>query len=285
MDERTLELIEKVLDEPSCYPEFERKSRELRRAELIDWYEKYGEVNICYNLYGMDRTCAVPNDQYLDRGLFRKQRHDVNARFFPAGSKFPYDYTLLMRDKLSFEMFMQSVFGNRECYCASVAYLIGFDLYEHSVLRGCVPASVDDLMNRYNGRKMVIKQTFGCSAEGVKVVQFQDGYVVYHNRAIPADDFFEQISASNVSWLIQSFICQHEILNKLNESSVNTLRVLTYHTGNYVEIGHAIIRFGKTGADVDNADQGGIMTGIDAEGKLMPYAFSSENKTRFVNPA
>ena len=284
MDEKTLGLIEKVLDEPSCYPEFERKSRDARKAELIDWYEKFGEVNLCYNLYGLDRVCSVPCDRYLDRGLFRKQRHDVNARFFPSGSSFPYDYTLIMRDKLAFEMFMQSMFGESECYCPSVAYLIGSDLYEHSVSGGCRRISAEELIRRFDGQKMVFKQTFGFSGDGVRVVRFENGAVIEKEHAFPAQDFVNSISAPNVSWLIQHFIRQHEILSSLNESSVNTMRVVTFHTGKDVTVACTALRIGGKGADVDNVGQGGVMTGVDENGCLDNDLFSYRDKSRKINP-
>lgn len=279
MDERTLELIEKVLDEPSCYPEFQRKSRDARKAELIDWYEKYGEVNICYNLYGMDRTCAVPNDQYLDRGLFRKQRHDVNARFFPAGSKFPYDYTLLMRDKLSFEFFMQSVFGQRGPFCASIAFLIGGKLYDNTD-QGLLPMTVGQLSDKLEGKKVVFKQSFGCSGDDIRIVSFRNGSIFEKGVRFGADAFIKSLSAPNESWLIQDYLCQHEFLKKINASSVNTMRILTFHTGEEVYVGNAVLRYGRNGSVIDNADNGGMMTGIDAEGFLSPYAFSFIEKKR-----
>lgn len=82
MDNATKLKIENILDAPTCYPEKQRKSRKQRYTDLVYWYEKYNDVNEVYNLWGMDCADAAPIDEWLDRGLFRKQRHDVNAFFY-----------------------------------------------------------------------------------------------------------------------------------------------------------------------------------------------------------
>ena len=100
-----LQLLNPILDAPTCFPEKVRKSREERKTDLISWYEKYNDVNEVYNLWGMDCVDADNLDEWLDRGLFRKQRHDINAFVYPNGSKFSMDYTVIMRDKRMFEGF------------------------------------------------------------------------------------------------------------------------------------------------------------------------------------
>lgn len=123
MDKEILAQIESVADADSFFPERRRKSRKQRMEELLEWYKKYGEIHYYYNMYGSDIEGAEEPDSWLDSGIFRKHRHDVNANFYPSGSLFPIDYTTIMRDKLLFEMFASRIVGNR---CVkSIAYMEG----------------------------------------------------------------------------------------------------------------------------------------------------------------
>ena len=219
MEEKILNRIEAVLDAPSCYPEYERKSREVRRKELIDWFEKYGEVNESYNLWGMDRVMSQPGDHFLDRCLFRKQRHDINAVYYPAGSRFPYDYTILMRDKFLFETFMRATFGDRNCYCASEGVMIGKNLFVWDLGKSLEKITVEELLRRFDGEKIVCKMSFGFSGAGVRVAEVSGNCITEEGKTYEAEEFFSMLSASNAVWLIQKFIRQHEALKQLNVMS------------------------------------------------------------------
>jgi hypothetical protein len=72
------------------------------------------------------------------------------------------------------------------------------------------------------------------------------------------------------SYIFQEAILQHKVLNKLNDSCVNTLRIATYkNTKNEVEILSIFIRIGRKGAIIDNAHAGGIVVSMNNDsGKL-----------------
>jgi len=277
VDQIIKEKIEEVLDAPSCYPECERKSRDIRAAELKEWYEKYHEVNVCYNLYGQDVTDSPPVDEWLDRGLFRKQRYDVNGEFFPFGSKFPYDYTLVMRDKRTFEMFMRFVFGEANKYCMSYGYLMNRRLYSLSARGGASKIDPSELLEAFEGKKVVFKNTFGFGGDDVVICAIVNGKVIYRDREYQIESFMESLNAPNSIWLIQSYLEQHPFMKRLNDTSVNTIRVLTYHTGNAVEPGKSVLRFGKPGSPVDN---GGFFAGVDPGGSIDGNKFNYIDKTR-----
>lgn len=276
--------IDRVLDAPSCYPEYERKSRELRERELYDWYEHYQEINICYNLYGMDTVVSAPVDEWLDRGLFRKQRHDVNGKYYPYGSKFPYDYTLLMRDKQAFEMFMRSVYGTRGVYCRSLAVI------ENRRLSRCaedgarteMPAS--EFARAHEGERLVIKNTFGFGGSDIAVVTVEDGQFRFRERLWAPEELIGTLCPLNSVWLVQPFIIQHEAMSRLNPTSVNTMRVVTYHTGERAVLANAVLRIGKQGSSVDNIDLGGCVAGLDADGVIDGYQFNKLDRSRTVCP-
>ena len=221
--------IDSILDAPTCYPERQRKSRAKRQEELIYWYEKYNEVCETYNFWGMDCTDSAPIDEWLDRGIFRKQRHDVNAFFYPNGSKFPIDYTVIMRDKRMFEGFAENVLGYGNKYSPSIGYIIEKQFYNKS------NSNFAELIKKYESEMLVFKQVFGCSGETVKVVKVNNGVIESGNKVYSPVEFLDSLSIPASNWIIQEFIKQHKVMEEINKTSVNTLRIVTFHTGNIVE--------------------------------------------------
>lgn len=273
-----LQLLNPILDAPTCYPEKERKSREERKTELISWYEKYNDVNEVYNLWGMDCVDAGNLDEWLDRGLFRKQRHDINAFVYPNGSKFPMDYTVIMRDKRMFEGFCEMVLGYGNSYSPSVAYIVE----KHFMLKnGRISDAADftEFIHKYESQMLVFKQVFGCSGETVKVVKIEDGNIISGKKTYIPTDFLNLLtSVKSSSWIVQEYIVQHPVMKRLNETSVNTLRFVTFHTGDSIIVYPVIMmRYGIPGALVDNASLG---VGVDIEGVVMESAFDLKSKYR-----
>lgn len=276
--------IDSITDALSCYPEEERKPRESRKNELIEWYEKYGEVNKFYNIYGMDRCCSEPNDSWLDRGLFRKERHNINSRWIPKGSSFSYDYTLYMRDKLAFEYFMKGIFGNGKEYCRSEGILINKQLCINDHEKGFICVSYEDFCETFHGRKMIFKQSFGCSGDGIRIVEIRKDEIIENGISNIPQLFFKSISDKRVTWLIQDYILQHKVLMELNQTSVNTMRVVTFNTGVEVIVARNVLRFGKEGSFVDNADKGGFVTGVSMSGQLYQDYFDFSSFSRLSSP-
>jgi hypothetical protein len=66
-------------------------------------------------------------------------------------------------------------------------------------------------------------------------------------------------------YIVEERVVQSAYMSRLNPSSVNTVRVMTFRTGRGVEIGPCFLKVGQGHAFVDNAGQGGIVLGIDVE--------------------
>ncbi len=73
------------------------------------------------------------------------------------------------------------------------------------------------------------------------------------------------------NFCLQEAVCQHEFMNHLCATSVNTIRLCLYRSlsDNQSVVTAGIIRIGKQGAIVDNAHAGGVFVGVDmASGEL-----------------
>lgn len=72
------------------------------------------------------------------------------------------------------------------------------------------------------------------------------------------------------AYIFQELILQHEVLKKINCSSINTLRIFTYkNKKNELEILSGFIRVGRKGAIIDNAHAGGIVVPFNKESGKM----------------
>lgn len=84
--------------------------------------------------------------------------------------------------------------------------------------------------------------------------------------------------------VVQKPFVQHSTFAKLNEASVNTLRMLSLLTDEGVKIYSSVIRMGVGDAKIDNASQGGVFCGIDDDGKLKDTAYSSDGENFKIHP-
>lgn len=74
---------------------------------------------------------------------------------------------------------------------------------------------------------------------------------------------------------LEEYVVQHEAINKICPSCVNTIRIMTFGYNGKSEILFAGMRFGNGEASVDNFHQGGMAVLVDIEtGKLLGQAFN-----------
>jgi len=114
------------------------------------------------------------------------------------------------------------------------------------------------------------------SGKGVKILQLENGTDKKTNQSIQ-----QIISNMGDNFVIQEKIEQHEAFSKLNASSVNTLRVVTYMTKKEIAVAPIIMRIGQGGALVDNAHAGGMFIGVSDEGRLLKEAYT-EYQNRYT---
>ena len=88
------------------------------------------------------------------------------------------------------------------------------------------------------------------------------------------------------NFIIQQRVEQHEQMGRLNPTSLNTLRVLSYRHGDEILILYAVVRIGRLGKNIDNETAGGINADIDlASGRIIECAYGtpSEKKILFTD--
>ena len=116
--------------------------------------------------------------------------------------------------------------------------------------------------------KFIKKPITGAKGKGVEVIDSAD----YPD----ARTLFDEMLAED-NMLLEELVNQDPAMQVLNESSVNTIRMITVITGNSpetyeVHIFHPCVRIGRAGSVIDNAERGGILVKIDdlETGRLYP---------------
>ena len=84
--------------------------------------------------------------------------------------------------------------------------------------------------------------------------------------------------------LIEEYVVQHDTMNKLCSSSVNTLRIVTIRKNNHTNIMMQVIRMGDGKHDVDNFHSGGMYSFFDESGTIIYPAIDREGREYYTHP-
>ncbi len=128
-----------------------------------------------------------------------------------------------------------------------------------------------------NSNHFIIKPTVG-SGQGRMVNAFtvKDSMTSYKNLSL-----LELFKLYHKDFIVQEFLEQSDLLNSLNPSSVNTLRVVSYLNKEGVHILASVLRIGKPGNSTDNFSTGGIFCGVLEDGQLKDKGFNPKG-TQFT---
>ena len=121
----------------------------------------------------------------------------------------------------------------------------------------------------------IIKPVLNHSGKGVKGLEINEGITNLDGWTV--EQLFEKYGNN---FQIQDRLKQHEKMNQLNATSVNTIRILTYRSDMEILLIYSVVRIGRQGQVVDNQSAGGISAIIGEDGKLGKYAYGGHSDDR-----
>ena len=129
----------------------------------------------------------------------------------------------------------------------------------------------DDNLFSLIGRsdRLIVKKSFDSAGGKFIELFYKNNKEFYKGNNIKLDmNFLNKEYGKN--YLIQECVNQHDYYRKFNESSVNTVRVMTYRSveNEKIIILHSVLRFGAKNKIVDNQASGGFSCGINPAGIL-----------------
>lgn len=249
----------------------------------VFWYQckfimKYSEPDAFYYLYDFPNKTVGERLEYIPYPLFRNERNKLNSRMnsYTGTEAVGFNYLSLLRDKFYFGQFLRSV---------------GFNTPENYILIDGPSSTYFDL--RSNSRKPLekineevidafCKICIGECGKDIFRLRCQNGVIYVNDNPTTFYQFRKNVE--NGVFLVQSKVRNHPIINRLYGKSVNTLRVITCRDRyGKCQVLSAVLRVGAHGNTVDNWAAGGLVVGIDDNGKLKStasYEFSIDGKLR-----
>lgn len=98
--------------------------------------------------------------------------------------------------------------------------------------------------------------------------------VYYIDECYTQQDLVKLIAQIKGDVIVQKALIQSPELSIMNSSSVNTIRIMTLlNRDGSVKLCSSCLRMGIDGAKVDNASSGGVVAGINEDGRLKKYAY------------
>lgn len=228
-----------------------RKLTEEQKKEIQDFYKSVigREIDLYSHEYFYSRT-GVFSKYYIPTNM-----HQVEL----LGRANMLPYTNAYGDKNMTDIFLKGVrqphtiLKNINGYY----YVEGKPVSEEEAIARCQQLS-----------NTLIKPTLYSRGRGIQALEVKDG--ITNINGMPIADLFHQYKKN---FQIQERLQQHEQMSKLNPSSVNTIRIVTFRSGMEILLVSVVIRIGRMGAVIDNQCAGGISAAIDKEGKLAKFGF------------
>jgi len=196
-------------------------------ADMASCATKYGAGYVDYRIAEMYRLSPLQRSTTITRGISNKIVAEMN----------PKEYWHFFDNKTEFNELFKEHIKRR-----------WFDLTSGT------KADFDEWLK--SSDMIIAKPVDGSSGRGVK--KYKPEY--YRNKV----DFYDELK-QNGTGIVEECVIQHEAINKINPSSVNTIRIVTLNGPKKNGIVYACIRIGQHGTDMDNVDCGGMACRIDLD--------------------
>ena len=231
-------------------------TREQKR-EIEDFYVSMTgrKVPLSSHEYFYSRT-GIYSKEYIPKGFY-------TVDLLPKANKVKY------RDAYADKNMVDVFLPNVKHPHTVLKRMNGYYYYEGK------PVSEDEaIKNCLNLHDCIIKPALEFSGKGVCGLDVNNGVTSIEGLSLA-----ELFRKYGDNFQIQRRLRQHERMNNLNPTSVNTIRILTYRSGMEILPIYSVVRIGRMGQVIDNQCAGGMSAIIGEDGKLGKYAYSgySEN--------
>lgn len=125
-------------------------------------------------------------------------------------------------------------------------------------------SALKDFLKKHN--QVVLKKSDGCS-----------GKQIYVSRKGDTNEFLINLIKDNKFDLVEEAIVNCDEIRRLNPTSLNTIRVVTFRSGSYFKIICACLRIGGIGAFVDNVSCGGTSARINLKTSKIDSVFCANS--------
>lgn len=228
-----------------------RLTKEQKR-EVQEFYKSLIGKKISLNSheYFYSRT-GVFSKEYVPKGLYTME-------LLPRANKMSYREPYV--DKNMIDVYLPNVKHPHTI----LKRINGYFYYENK------PVSKQEAISLcQNISHAIVKPVLEHGGQGIQGLEVENGVTNINGWTI--EQLFDYYGDN---FQIQERLKQHAKMNLLNDTSVNTIRIVTYRSEMEILVIYSVVRIGKKGAVVDNQCAGGISTVIGEDGKLGGTAFA-----------
>ena len=210
----------KILDY-SLNPTYSNKSLASKSkfgicSELIKWYYKYSERNQMYFAWGLNERGKSLSD-YMSRKEFLKIKFKAERHLLKINNISLLNYDVVTKDKFVANSFLSA--NNIQCIP-----------HYGVVIRGeFISTDNSDIDNL----ELLLDKEEGLVFKNI-TLEFSEGFILYQKRD---NDIFMNGKGNSLSelkkilgngvWLVQKKITSHKALRMVNNSALNTTRIVT----------------------------------------------------------
>lgn len=253
-----------ISGQKTYFPEMKRKNRLERIFDNMAWSMTNLEPNMYYTSYGLDiKNFHDPKD-YLPYREFKLEREGAHYNT-PSGRH--YDSKILLRDKYIFSCYLESALGPG--VVPKTLGVLENNYVEEFETKSIV--SIEDYID--NHPRFFCKLIDGECADSVLFLQTSGGKIWNGKEETSIEEIKRAVSGGR--YILQNVVEQHKLINKINPSCINTIRIITIRgKSGAINVFAASLRLGvKADSYVDNRASGGMAVGITEDGKLKKYGF------------
>jgi hypothetical protein len=228
-----------------------KKLTKEQKEEIQQYYKSIigKKVTLYSHEYFYSRT-GIYSKEYVPKSLY-------HVDLQPKANMVPY------RDAYADKNMVDVLLPNVKHPHTILKRMNGYFYFENK------PVSKQEAINLcQNISHAIIKPVLNHSGRGVRAVEIKDG--ITNLKDWKVEQLFDKYGQN---FQIQERLKQHERMNELNPTSVNTIRILTYRSDMEVLLIYSVVRIGRKGKVIDNQSAGGISAIIGEDGKLGKYAF------------
>lgn len=251
-----------------------------RKSEWIDCKLTQNEEKVAQSFFMEHYGKKIP--LYWHR-MYKNYTGIFDYRYFPEilfSTKLeevlnPYDVAFPLGNKA---MNPQSIFANTNLLengvmvtCPEMICTCCHGIYwnnEGDVIR---EEDAISILKQYS--RLIIKPTIETmGGRGVQLLEFSK---------MSEEEILKEIKSYHGDFIVQKQVINHPSINKLNPSSINTFRVITFVTENDgVQVAPLSMRIGINGRIVDN---GGVFIAVSEDGDLSNTGYSKKGIKKFTS--
>lgn len=198
-------------------------------VDIISSYFLYDATPAEYFLFDF------PNCNHQRRKSFLTLKHKDEMMISKVGMGYNWD---ILEDKEMFYEKFKEYFRRDVCFIKESKDLSQFK----------------NILSKHS--KCIAKPINGQCGKGVKVIDLA--------KVLDIDTLFSDMLKQG-KWIVEEFLYSDLAISQLNPSSLNTVRIPSFINKSGFTIFKPVLRIGRKGQIVDNANSGGIIVTIDAK--------------------